>query len=195
MALSTPNGRAPVESLDYFMCEECGACIQECENENGGPKRTVFFGEAATQKATYYYERDTAKVGKAVLLVEGEDVPEGAKWGKMDVYDKPPRVYSKCLRCDDTKPWKSNCVMRSYMKPRKEKPPSFSETNADVTLTVDSAILCPFCGLCPDEGVFIDRMNNVDLERRYTCRSCYNSWGNEMYDGREVNEDDLFGED
>lgn len=202
MALAAVSN-APVEAREYFMCDACGSCIQECENEHGGPKRTVFFGGAPSGKATYYYEKRSEEAGeeankkanKAVLLGKGETVPEGCKWGEMNVYDERPRVYSKCVLCDDRKPWPTNCVMRSYMKPRKEEPRSFAETNADVTLTVDDAILCPFCGICPAEGVFIDRMNNVDLERRYTCRACCGSWGNEMYDDREVTEEDLFGDD
>lgn len=187
--LSDPAAGQAVDDIDFFMCTGCGACIQECEDDEGGPKKHVFMGSTPASKAVYYYQDN-----KAVLLKEGEKVPEDAKWGTMSVYDDPC-VHTKCVRCSAMDKWRSNCVARSVIK-RKEPPaPSFEETNADVTLAIEFNILCPYCGVYPKKGIFIDRKNNEDLERRMTCRDCKHSWGNEMCcDDSKVDEDVLFGE-
>lgn len=187
--LSDAAGGQAIDDVDFFMCVGCGACIQECEDEDGGPKKHVFMGSAPTGKAVYYYLDN-----KAVLLKEGEDVPKDAKWGTMPIYNDP-RVHTKCVRCNAEDQWRTNCVARSVIK-RKEPPPrSFSETEADVTLTIESSILCPYCGVHPKKGIFIDRKNNEDLERRMTCRDCKNSWGNEACpDDSNIGEYELFGE-
>ena len=71
-------------------------------------------------KHSYEQGRVLLSDNKAVLLKEGETVPDDAKWGTMLVYDDPC-VHTKCVRCGAKEKWSSNCVARSVIK-RKEPP-------------------------------------------------------------------------
>ena len=91
-----------------------------------------------------------------------------------------PVVHTKCLQCGDVKPWVSSCVRRSFVAPRVKPLPTAAETLADVTLEVRVDVGCLLCGAnkdaTPGHGILLDRVDDVSLARRLTCRTCMGQW-------------------
>ena len=115
-----------------------------------------------------------------------QEVEDSQKGEKRFLFDgeyaagERPRVHTVCVGCSNRKVWKDNCVYRSYKKKREAPEPRFAETNADVTLMVEDGVECALCGAnkdtTPGHGIFVDRVDNVSLIRRYTCRTCKGAW-------------------
>jgi len=79
----------------------------------------------------------------------------------------------ECAQCGHVARQAGACVRRSVAAPRKRPLPTAEEVLADACAVVCVNVVCAHCGA---KGAALDRVDDVSLARRYTCRACEAQW-------------------